>query len=123
MSDEVWLEIPAQPEFVFLARVTAAKLAARQGFTFDEIEDLRLAIDEILACLIGISDPAVQVRIRFLDTDPGLRVSGFSERRGEGDPTLNEMSQLILNALVDEHSVGETDGNPSFDMLKKHVGV
>src|SRR2546425_981063 len=47
MSDEVRLAVPATPEFVRLARVTAAGLASRLGFTFDDVDDLRLAIDEL----------------------------------------------------------------------------
>ncbi len=47
-QDEVRLAVPARPEFLGLARVTAAGLAGRLGFTFDQVEDLRLAIDEIL---------------------------------------------------------------------------
>ena len=36
------------PEFLRLARVTATGLASRLRFTFDEVDDLRLAIDELL---------------------------------------------------------------------------
>ena len=46
-QDEVRLTVPAMPEFLRLARVTATGLASRLGFTFDEVEDLRLAIDEL----------------------------------------------------------------------------
>ena len=45
--------MPATPEFVRLARVTAAGLASRLGFTFDDVDDLRLAIDELCFGLIG----------------------------------------------------------------------
>ena len=41
------------PEFLRLARVTAAGLAGRLGFSFDEVEDLRLAIDELCFGLTG----------------------------------------------------------------------
>ncbi len=38
-EDEVRLAVPAKPEFLGLARVTAAGLASRLGFTFDQVED------------------------------------------------------------------------------------
>ena len=52
-SDEVRLQVPASPEFLRLARVTAAGLAGRLGFNYDEVEDLRLAIDELCFGLTG----------------------------------------------------------------------
>src|ERR1700757_1797194 len=52
-ADEVRLVVPARPEFLRLARVTAAGLAGRLGFSYDEIEDLRLAIDELCFGLTG----------------------------------------------------------------------
>ena len=47
-SDEIRLAIPAQSEYGRLARVTVAGLALRLGFSHTEVEDLRLAVDEIL---------------------------------------------------------------------------
>ena len=38
-EDEVRLAVPARPEFLGLVRVTAAGLASRLGFTFDQVED------------------------------------------------------------------------------------
>lgn len=122
MSDEIWLEIPAQPEYVFLARVTAAKLATRQSFSIDEIEDLRLAMDESLSWLISAADPEGSVRVQFEDTKPGIRIRGVAERPGPRRPPVSDMSNLILDALVDEHAVGDDDGRPFCELLKKHGG-
>src|SRR5438105_4409823 len=50
---EVRLLVPAMPEFIRLARLAAAALASRKGFTYDEVEDLRIAIDELCFTLVG----------------------------------------------------------------------
>ena len=50
---DVRLVVPAAPEYLRLVRLTAAGLASRLGFTFDEVEDLRIAVDELCFHLLG----------------------------------------------------------------------
>ncbi len=64
-EDEVRLAVPARPEFLGLVRVTAAGLASRLGFTFDQVEDLRLAIDEISFGMTGSKGPGRDPRSAF----------------------------------------------------------
>src|SRR5579859_6659783 len=75
-QDEVRLAVPAMPEFLRLARVTASGLASRLGFTFDQVEDLRLAIDELCFGLTGLHGRAGIVRVRYLVLDGALEVEG-----------------------------------------------
>jgi ATP-dependent DNA ligase len=55
-SDVVRLTIPARLPFVRLPRVAMAGLATRAGFTYDEVEDLRLAIGEVCQVLLDGAD-------------------------------------------------------------------
>ena len=50
MSEAVELIIPVQSDLVVLARLTAATVASRAGFNVEEVEDLRLAVDELCVC-------------------------------------------------------------------------
>src|SRR5579859_1962402 len=75
-QDEVRLAVPAMPEFLRLARVTAAGLASRLGFTFDQVQDLRLAIDELCFGLTGANGRTGTVEIRFVLNDGTLEVHG-----------------------------------------------
>ncbi|MEL7209427.1 MAG: hypothetical protein AAGK32_14520, partial [Actinomycetota bacterium] len=59
------LTIPAVPEFARLARLTAARLARRHGFTYREVEDLRLAVDEAMVALLAPDTPGVDLDIRY----------------------------------------------------------
>ena len=47
--DGIELSIPAQPNLLYLVRMTAGAVAARADLALDDVEDLRLAVDE-LAC-------------------------------------------------------------------------
>jgi len=122
-QDEVRLTVPAMPEFLRLARVTATGLASRLGFTFDEVEDLRLAIDELCFALMGTRGRPGTIRLRYLVTDEALEVEGVGDFRGEGpEPTLSDLSRQILAALVDEHEVRRgSDGLPCFRFRKARM--
>jgi hypothetical protein len=116
---EVRLAVPARPEYIGLARVTAAGLASRLGFTYDQVEDLRLAIDEVCFGLIGSLGRDGMLEVRFLLSPDGLTVRGEGRFRVEGPVALSELSELILGALVDEHSLGNKATGPDFVLVKK----
>lgn len=123
-QDEVRLTVPAIPEFLRLARVTAAGLAGRLGFTYDQVEDLRLAIDELCFALIGSKGRLGTISLRYVVAADGLEVDGtghFSDRSTNG-PALNDFSQRILGELVDEYGVSrDVDGRPRFRLVKRRT--
>jgi hypothetical protein len=118
-DDEVRLAVPARPEFVGLARVTAAGLASRLGFTFDQVEDLRLAIDEMCFGLTGGKGKDGILELRFLLRPEGLTVQGKGSFSPPGPVHLSELSKVILDALVDEHSISDGADGPRFRLMKK----
>ena len=124
MSDEVQLVMPADPEFLRLARVTAMGLASRLSFTIDEIDDLRIAIDELVFGLIGTRGRPGHVTMRYSLLDRGLEVRGTgSFADGAPTPGLTELSELILGAVADEHELSADGNRPSFRLLKRRTGA
>ena len=55
IGDMIELVVPALSSYLGVVRTATAGLAARLSFTFDEIEDLRIAVDE--ACVMVLSLP------------------------------------------------------------------
>lgn len=120
-EDEVRLAVPAKPEFLGLARVTAAGLASRLGFTFDQVEDLRLAIDEMCFGLTGSKGRDGTLEVRFILGADELTVEGRGRFSVPGPVHLSELSEVILDALVDEHSMADGAEGPHFSILKKRA--
>jgi hypothetical protein len=127
--NEVRLTVPAKPEFLRLARVTAAGLASRLGFSFDEVEDLRLAIDELCYGITGAEGREGTVAVRYLLSDDQLIVEGQAQvpvaagsasANGGQVSQLSELSEVILDALVDEHEFVDSEDGPRFRLLKQH---
>lgn len=53
MNDQVVvLTVPADAAYVSTVRLTAASVAARSDLTIDEVDDLRLAVDEACSILL-----------------------------------------------------------------------
>jgi serine/threonine-protein kinase RsbW len=126
-TDEVRLTVPAMPEFLRLTRVTAAGLASRLGFSFDEVEDLRLAIDELCYGLTGSTGQPGTMHVRYVLGADSLIVEGegrfdvepVAAGRVTAPPQLSELSEVILNALVDEHELGAGEHGPTFRLVKR----
>ena len=119
-NDEVRLAVPARPEFLRLARVTAAGLASRLGFSFDEVEDLRLAIDELCYGLTGPKGRPGTVEIRYHLSPELLIIEGEGTFGADTKPiVLTELSEIMLSALVDEHQLSTGADGPRFRLVKR----
>jgi serine/threonine-protein kinase RsbW len=121
-NTEVRLAVPASPEFLRLARLTAAGVASRMGFTYDEVEDLRIAIDELCFSLVGTSGRAGSIELRYWFDTEGLIVEAAGDFTDSPAivPELSPLSRQILSAVVDEHDVAAGEHGPTFRLLKRH---
>ena len=64
-KEQVQLELPASPQYGRVARIAAAHLALRRGFSLIEIDDLRLVMDEAAVMLLGPGLEADRLEITF----------------------------------------------------------
>ena len=89
-----------------MTRILAAGVASRVGLTLDEVDDLRIAIDELCFSLIGTQGRPGVVHLMFTLDDETLEVEGTLESGERGpDPVPSGLSRKILEALVDDHEV------------------
>lgn len=122
---DVRLVVPAAPEYLRLVRLTAAGMASRLRFTFDEVEDLRIAVDELCFHLldsdsgddIPIDEDRTMELIYSADAD-SITITGRTGLTG-ALPEPSELSEQILDALVDEHEVSGMDGMVTFRLMKQ----
>ncbi len=121
-TGEVRLEVPATPEFLRISRIMAAGVASRVGFTLDEVEDLRIAIDEVCFSMVGARGRTGTIALRYLlDTDQ-LVVEGmgrYSDGLGN-EPVVSALSKQILAAVVDECELSAGEEGPQFRLVKRH---
>lgn len=114
--DRVELSVPADPAYLAVLRTASAGLAARLDLTLDEIEDLRIAVDEACALLIAGHDSGRDNLTAVFDLDGGaLDVHVTGPATSLPDP--GSFAWAVLEALVGEVETGPQGGG-SFVRLR-----
>lgn len=115
-SHPVTVTFPARAEYLRLARIATADAASRAGLDYEEIDDVRIAVSEL--CSVVSLDSAATVTLSFAADDGELTVTGESAT-GSAAVAANELSQAIIGAVVDEHSLETDAGITRFRVTKR----
>ncbi|MBA2438562.1 MAG: anti-sigma regulatory factor [Acidimicrobiia bacterium] len=119
-GEQVRLVMPAAPELLRVARLTAAGLASRLGFSFDEVEDVKIAVDELCFALVGTKGMEGTLTLVYQLQADSLVIEGTGDFPGQDvRATTGELSTLILSAVVDSHEVTDGDGTVRFKLTKR----
>ena len=107
MPDEVSLKFPASFEYIRLARLVASGLAAQVNFNLDDIEDLRIAVDELCSALVeAAADRTSTVTVTFRVDDQQIQMEADVPTVGaNGSYVIDDISSHILRAAVDRHEL------------------
>jgi serine/threonine-protein kinase RsbW len=116
--ETVRLTIPAALEFVRIARLTASGVASRVGFDVDEIEDLRVAVDELSSILVEAAG-ANQLELSFTPASDGITIEGRVPVDQSATPEIDDLTRQILAAVVDDYGIESSDGEATFRCAKR----
>jgi serine/threonine-protein kinase RsbW len=125
-GEEVRLTMPATPQLLRVARLTAAGLAGRLGFSVDEIEDVKIAVDELCFAVVGSKGRAGTFTLTYRLGDRELKIDGegvFASSAVESAPVPSELSSQILAAVVDDHEISRDGDTMRFRLVKRRVGA
>ena len=119
---DVTVKVPAQPDFVHVVRSVVATVAARAEMTFDEIDDLRLAVDEACAQLLALPAPATTLTLQLSPADGGglvvvVTIDG-EVRTWPPEGAERTLTWQVLAALADEARFEQVDGHPALRLTK-----
>jgi serine/threonine-protein kinase RsbW len=126
VRDQVVLVVPARPEMWSIVRMTASVLAARLDLSFEDVEDLRLAVTELCSsCAVGAS-PEATCEARFEISDDRFElhlevtpVKASSPAKSESGMSMLELAEQILRATVDNHSIDPVQDDLRHAYLRK----
>ena len=109
------LRIPSDPAYVRVARLAAGDMGNRVGFSLDELDDVRLAVDELCAVLIGAGGHVLELRMQAHErmlTSEGRTLDARSSI------APSELSAMLIRALVDSCVFTTQDRDVHFEMHK-----
>jgi anti-sigma regulatory factor (Ser/Thr protein kinase) len=119
-DDQITLTLPAERDFYRVAHLVLGGLAVRLNLTFEHLEDLQIALDELLDNRTHDGDVTVSVSVRSDSIEasvgpfPGdsLRVELEHERGAVG-------LRRILDTVVDHVELHEGDGGDWVTLTKQ----
>lgn len=122
LTSDVVVSVPARPDFVHVLRSVIAGVAARMDLSVEDIDDLRIALDE--ACAQMLEGPAMAERLTMrLTIVPGtLDVSVSTDgEAGEWPPPRGEdtLTWQVLVSLADAVRYELTDHGPALRFTKR----
>lgn len=121
-NDVVLLTVPADSGYLGVLRTATAGLAARLQFTLDEIEDLRIAVDEACAMLLTIATPGSELDCRFTATETALTVDvTVPTVRGARLPAESSFAWKVLTALTTAVDATIKDGRATIQLVTRRA--
>ena len=116
-GDRIELRFPARGDLIVLARLVTSAISARAGFDIEELEDLRLAVGELCLLTLQGSDTRygeLCLELTVLGDAIGvvctLERAAATDVAGPEGAEVTQLSERILDALVDEHGRESQDG-------------
>ncbi|WP_422771615.1 anti-sigma regulatory factor [Plantactinospora sp. WMMC1484] len=121
-DDVVLLTVPADGGFLGVLRTATAGLAARLHFALDEIEDLRIAVDEACAMLLAVATRDAELDCRFAVTDDALTVEvSVPTTRGARLPAESSFAWKVLTALTTSATATATGDRATITLLTRRA--
>jgi hypothetical protein len=119
-GDEIRLTLPADEAFHGVAHLVLGGLAARLDLTYEDLQDLELAVDALLERSNGGRDVTLVVHVG--DGTVRTVVGPFSSLRAELEAEHGDALDLkrILRAVCDGVQVEDRDGSQWVE-LTKHI--
>jgi serine/threonine-protein kinase RsbW len=100
VRDQVTVRMPADGAYLSVLRTATAGLAARLDFTLDEIEDMRIAVDEACAMLLSQAIPGSELECTFVLGQDEMTVQVSVRCLAPRVPAGDTFAWTVLSALA-----------------------
>jgi hypothetical protein len=121
-ADEIRLVIPAEEDFRPIAHLVTGGLAMRLDVTYDDLDDLQVGIEALLA----LRDDAGEL-VLSLSADEGVLRASLGpfapEKLHAGESNGGLDLRRVLETVCDTHEVDEREGGAWVELSKRIVSA
>lgn len=122
-TSPIRLTVPADVRYLRLARVAAAAVAADLEFSVEDIDDVRVAVDELSAILIEDAADGAELEICFAVSGAELAVEGHVVGGTLEEADVHPVAAELLALVVDRYDLAVDRGRGrTFRFWKKQGG-
>jgi len=115
----ITLTLPPIPTMVRVGRLTASSVASLSDMTIDDIDDIKIAVSEMITVLIQSgSRTTITLRFETSATEFAVEASTPSPANDLGRNDL-ALAIAVLDAVADEHHVASTDDRIMIRIVKR----
>jgi serine/threonine-protein kinase RsbW len=122
MPDTVTVTVPPDPEFLHILRQLTGGVAARLPLTIDDIDDIKLAVDEAASSMLTHLPASSRITVTLDADDDTLRATVSSDAPTEAWPIqdlLLSLSWKVITGLVGDASAErDANGRPAIVLRK-----
>lgn len=118
VGEDVWLTVPPFSEYLRTVRLVAADAAVRAGLDLHEVEDFRIAVDELCHLLMSSTDHEISISFGVVGQ---CAIARGTARRRDGAPLaqLEGISETIVRSVSDYHETTERPSEIGFAVMKQ----
>jgi serine/threonine-protein kinase RsbW len=118
----VRISVPARADFVHVLRAVISSVASRIEMTFDVIEEVRIAVDEASAILLGLTDSeaTLELAIETAPDDLIVTLTAPGAHAGwPGDGVRSSWPWRVMTGLCDDVQLESSDRGASIRFVKR----
>ncbi|SFE55996.1 serine/threonine-protein kinase RsbW [Paenibacillus catalpae] len=140
MKPWISLTIPAQADYIDIVRLTLSGLAAKEGFSYEEIEDMKVAVTEactnvvlhaydggvhgIMEIVFEVQQDSLHIRVKDSGSsffyEPSVIADASLHHKPLSDANVGGLGLFLMQALMDQVEVRTEMGTEV--ILTKRLG-
>lgn len=115
-SSVVRVDVPADEQFLQFLRVSAAAACTDLVDDLDQLDDIRLAVDELAVGVIRAAPPDQRLLVTIQTTPTALTITGRVEADG-GSPALSDVGEMLVSSSSRSYRLAREDDELVFELV------